>query len=432
MITEMFLNKFKIPRTRPGTLAGAYALLCLLLPTVVLFNARAVVPIAIVVALAVLLICWRKGQLGDLQRMDKPLVVLTCGYFAATLIASLNAGIESDAIVSTGKLAGIIVLAAILIPAQTSLSHSDRQWVFLTLIVSVSLATFWILFDVWSTAKLSWLIHGYDTRDPATVARLKMYGYFWYKSALAMLVLLALILGIYLQKHGSVLIAFFFVAVTALAGLEIGSRTAGFGILLALAIGSTYHLFGSYRRKLAIALLLLSFLTPLWVPSIGIKPSDVSAELNDKYGYANSIVYRLHIWDFVTGKIYEKPLLGWGAGASKRLGTEDQGILSDPNFGPLGEAIPIHPHNGILQIWLEFGALGALFAFSCVSRFLIIMDRRLNTPGSRIWGFSAAGLLACFFGFNFSISSSWWLTSVVFCIAIAALFSTCNEKSAEP
>ena len=93
---------------------------------------------------------------------------------------------------------------------------------------------------------------------------------------------------------------------------------------------------------------------------------------------------------------------------------------------------PVHPHNGILQIWLEFGALGALFAFSCVSRFLIIMDRRLNTPGSRIWGFSAAGLLACFFGFNFSISSSWWLTSVVFCIAIAALFSTCNEKSAEP
>lgn len=142
MITEMFLNKFKIPRTRPAALAGAYALLCLLMPTVVLFNARAVVPIAIVVALAVLLICWRKGQLGDLQRMDKPLVVLTCGYFAATLIASLNAGIESDAIVSAGKLAGIIVLAAILIPAQASLSQTDRQWVFLALLVSVSLATF--------------------------------------------------------------------------------------------------------------------------------------------------------------------------------------------------------------------------------------------------------------------------------------------------
>ena len=173
----------------------------------------------------------------------------------------------------------------------------------------------------------------------------------------ALLVLLALILGIYLQKHGYVIIAFFFVAATALAGLEIGSRTAGLGILLALAIGSTYHLLGRYRRKVAIALLLLSFLTPLWVPSIGIKPSDVSAELDVKYGYANSIVYRLHIWDFVTGKIYEKPLLGWGAGASKRLGTEDQGILNDPNFGPLGEAIPVHPHNGILQIWLEFGAL---------------------------------------------------------------------------
>lgn len=259
-----------------------------------------------------------------------------------------------------------------------------------------------------------------------------MYGYFWYKSALALLVLLALILGIYLQKHGSVLIAFFFVAATALAGLEIGSRTAGIGILLGLAIGSIYHLLGRYRRKAAIALLLISFLTPLWVPSIVIKPSDVSAELNDKYGYANSIVYRLHTWDFVTGKIYEKPLLGSGAGASKRLGTEEQGILSDPNFGPLGEAIPVHPHNGILQIWLEFGALGALMAFTCVSRFLVIMDRRLNTPGSRIWGFSAAGLLACFFGLNFSISSSWWLTSVVFCIAIAAVFSTCNEKSAEP
>lgn len=71
---------------------------------------------------------------------------------------------------------------------------------------------------------------------------------------------------------------------------------------------------------------------------------------------------RLEIWDFVARKALENPLFGFGIEATRHTGHFDTQMLYTPNDHVL------HPHNAILQIWIEFGLLGVLglCAFMCV------------------------------------------------------------------
>lgn len=60
--------------------------------------------------------------------------------------------------------------------------------------------------------------------------------------------------------------------------------------------------------------------------------------------------YRVEIWQNTLVKIMEKPMLGHGMGSSPYL-TADNGT----------QLLQLHPHNGFLQIWVELGAIGAIF-----------------------------------------------------------------------
>ena len=95
-------------------------------------------------------------------------------------------------------------------------------------------------------------------------------------------------------------------------------------------------------------------------------------------GIALSAVHRLLIWDFAAARVAERPVLGWGMEGSRAVpgrdahpspGTLERFGLSGPAAGylPNAELLPLHPHNGALQLWLELGApgalLGAMFAF---------------------------------------------------------------------
>lgn len=416
------MQLFKWPAHAPSPLGICYVLLCMIIPVVPLFSVRALVPIIITITLAVLVIAWRDRQLPAIGTVDKWIAAAVGAYLCAVLIASIGTDFLLGSLRSLAKLAGIATIAAVLIPMQSRLADADRTYVFLALICSVTLATAWLLSDALLHGALSTLLFGYDLSGVTHPPVLAIYGFFWFKSAATILVILTLILGIYLQNHGHTVLALCIAAHAIIAAYQIGSRTAAYGTVLALMLGGIYHLLGRFRIRITIALLAISFLMPVWISLSGISPKDISAELSRSSSSAISIVYRMHIWDFTIDKITEKPLLGWGAGASKRLGTDEQGILADPKFGRLGEAIPVHPHNGILQVWLEYGLLGAVASFLLVARILILADNHVTRAGPRIWLYSTFALLACFIGFNFSISSSWWLSSIAAFAAIGMTF----------
>lgn len=63
---------------------------------------------------------------------------------------------------------------------------------------------------------------------------------------------------------------------------------------------------------------------------------------------------RLEIWDFIARKALESPFYGFGIEATRHIEHFDTPLLYADHDHVL------HPHNAVLQIWMEFGALGGV------------------------------------------------------------------------
>lgn len=94
----------------------------------------------------------------------------------------------------------------------------------------------------------------------------------------------------------------------------------------------------------------------------------------------STLQHRMQIWTFASDRIAEKPLLGWGLEADRFIpGGKTPvyiGNCDDRSLGYYGEALPLHPHNGPLQIWLDLGGLGAVLAALALARAIVPMAWR--------------------------------------------------------
>ncbi len=115
-----------------------------------------------------------------------------------------------------------------------------------------------------------------------------------------------------------------------------------------------------------------------------------------------SVPHRVCIWEFVSARILEKPLLGWGLDSSRSIPGGEVDCIED------GPSIALHPHNVALQVWLELGLFGA-FALAA----LVAMAFRVVAtlpPGMPIAG-GAAALVAALTtaALSYGIWQNWWV-----------------------
>jgi O-antigen ligase len=88
---------------------------------------------------------------------------------------------------------------------------------------------------------------------------------------------------------------------------------------------------------------------------------------------------RLDFWPYVIDNIYERPLLGWGFAAFWMLSNPSAiEIFSTIGFG-INEA-----HNGMLQLLLDVGVLGAAFFLFLWIRNIVMAVRCMNGPAPEI------------------------------------------------
>ena len=88
-----------------------------------------------------------------------------------------------------------------------------------------------------------------------------------------------------------------------------------------------------------------------------------------------SAYHRTKIWEFSAKRIAERPFVGWGIDASRRIpgGNTKLDInrdlqfkdryypeVEDRRYRTVIVAMPLHPHNAALQVWLELGLIGAI------------------------------------------------------------------------
>ena len=128
------------------------------------------------------------------------------------------------------------------------------------------------------------------------------------------------------------------------------------------------------------------------------------------------IIHRRVIWSFSKEKILQRPILGHGIFSSRVIGHQYK-IINQEN--KMLSAIPLHPHNSILQIWLELGVLGIIlfyvFLFNIINKIYLI--KKINHL------YAAFGLVSLFqiflIGqFSYGFWQTWWISIIFITILI--------------
>jgi len=112
---------------------------------------------------------------------------------------------------------------------------------------------------------------------------------------------------------------------------------------------------------------------------------------------------RLEIWDYMTARVAEHPVRGWGLLSSKYLPIHPQELASYIYTGARG----IYPHNQWLELWVELGALGA--ALGLVFALLVLSRIRRLPDAIRPFAYAAFASAMTMASVNYEVTTdSWW------------------------
>jgi O-antigen ligase len=121
-----------------------------------------------------------------------------------------------------------------------------------------------------------------------------------------------------------------------------------------------------------------------------------------------SIAHRLEIWHFVAESIAERPLTGWGLNSSRDL----PGGIDE--VAPGARRLPLHPHNAMLQWWLELGAVGAtlatLLVLLAVRGAVSLGDGTDHRVHAAALATVCSGLVVALVGYG--IWQAWWMAAL--------------------
>lgn len=186
---------------------------------------------------------------------------------------------------------------------------------------------------------------------------------------------------------------------SALAGFVVGLCFLG----LAFTFSRSFHwIFG--------ALLTIAVLGgPLMVKALPDGPT-LSQEMPQ---FPVGVYPRVIIWQFVADRIGEAPVMGHGLRTSRDI---PHGNTLIPYNRGKGEnhvpgntkAIPLHPHNGPLQMWLELGGVGAVLGLAFLLAILRAIHRLAisHTLKAVCYGQFACALLMG--SASYGLWQGWW------------------------
>jgi O-antigen ligase len=164
-------------------------------------------------------------------------------------------------------------------------------------------------------------------------------------------------------------------------------------------------------RVATLAVTLMAVTLPVWLRIAAAHRAGLAGHIKA------SGMHRLEIWDYMTARVMERPLLGWGLAAANAVPIRPAELAHYRFVVPQG----VYPHQQWLELWLELGVVGALLALALA---LLVLGRIARLPPrTRAFGFAAfAAALAVSFS-NFEITTdSWWaaLAGTAFLLRAAA------------
>jgi O-antigen ligase len=385
-------------------LAGLFAPLGVIAP-------KALAPLLLAVALWRWALHWRDWRGGQWRRPLRGAGAVLAGLIALwALLSGLWALDGMAALATFAKLAGVLLATLILLDGLKRLEAGDKDPLRKTLVWSFAAAVALLGFETFSgAAGHDWLVwQGWPQDFDLTVLN---------RSGIVLLLAAwptALVLWQQGRRRwalGALLAAF----AVVMAGVSSSNQVAA---VLALS-GAVLAWFSGRRLPRVLALVIAAgVLAAPVLPSSWLAPKNL-APYFDEANY--SALHRLHIWNFTAQRIADKPVMGWGLDAARRIPGGDTKLAGG------GNVMNMHPHNAFLQIWLELGAVGAVLA----AIFLAGLWLRAGAMPNRAARAAATGLLLSALtvaNLSFGIWQTWWLAALALGSLVFVLALRINSK----
>jgi exopolysaccharide production protein ExoQ len=228
-----------------------------------------------------------------------------------------------------------------------------------------------------------------------------------YNRGISYLVMLAIPVAAYLWNKKNIPQIFLFIAILLYPVIFTESRAtkmAFVGSIIAIIVA--YFLPVIMRWFLTLLSCAL-FLLPFGVTDIFLRHPNWVEHLPESWKY------RVEIWDYMSYRIFDRPLWGWGFGSSYKLPFQ----APHANLYHYVTATVGHPHDAFIQLWVELGIAGVLAGLLC---FLFVLNKSYTLPRAIApfaMGAWVAALCISLVAYNFwddSLSSCFALTALAF------------------
>lgn len=398
-----------------GHVLGVAALLA---PSLGIFGPMLLTPLVLLAMLGMVVL--RAVERRGGFRSDRPLFLITgliLGWSALSLIWTIDFG-EAAVKCASVVAYGLLAVAALSFgpPMVEHERHALRRFV----LAGIALGFFFCFFELATNSGIDRIVF---RKEPVV-------GNMEWALNLAPTVLLVLMwpsVGILWRAWPQA--ALVLIGLGALAAFLLPSASAGLGY-----IAGTLVFFAALLKPRGVSLFLAvavsaGIMLAPFLPRIApaLDPSAIRASSRS---HNPSLLHRLDIWAFAIGKIEEHPLIGWGFNTSRRIpGGDAHYELRDRSGKVIGEGnrLPLHTHNGALQVWLELGLPGAI-GFAALWALVALRALRQPERAGVACSLAAYATVATIWLLSFGIWQSWWL-SLLFLATLLTVSLIAPERS---
>jgi len=384
-------------RLSDGRVLGSTAFIAL--PAAV-FSTPIVAPLLGLAAAAALIN--RVVRERDWPKPPPVLLALLGGLFAYGALSTIWAVDARLSLLLSAQLLGLFVAGLVFLDAATRLTRDERDFFERAFVSGFLLGIVLLEFEILSDAAIAeffrsqdWVIRVIGPQRPILLTA-------YFNRATTLVGLLAGPAAAIVHRRFGWRAALILALAALLPVLGGHSETARLAFLLGSFAFAAARLAPRHAAAALGVLLALAILTaPLVLRSqvVGWTPAILTAPIK-----APSLEHRIAIWDFVTGKIAERPFLGWGLNSSRVIPGGHEKLAWN------AEILPLHPHDMALQLWLELGAPGAMLGALIVLYVARAAGRLNERPTAQAFALAAIMAAAVNGTAGYDLWHPWWIS----------------------
>ncbi|MEK9899734.1 MAG: O-antigen ligase family protein [Rhodospirillaceae bacterium] len=399
----------------------AYAILSMAAVLIVPISTLEPLWLTIIAALATLAAMVAHGARGAWPRTQRTLTLL----MAALVVwgaASASWSLGPDRSISQAF--ELLLFAAgttVLVSLASGIDPAGRRQIERFLMIGFGVGLLFVMFELLTSGFVHSALNGFYVSEGIEFSRAMNLFHLNRGASVITLMIWVTVIPVWRRFGGIPAVALVLVSAYAVSALQPGAP------FLAIVAGAGVFVLGWYLPRLVMAILLVAIVgTLLMVPFLNALEPVLTGFLYGSGLSEFSLHHRMAIWQFASEHTVARPLAGWGLDSSRLIGEGQLVTVDDaPNVGFRDvDVLPLHPHNALLQAWLELGVVGAVILAGLFATVLLAIARYV--PGRLERGAAYAAFTAAFLTaqLSFGIWQGWWISTLALvAVLIIALVS---------